>query len=427
MIVFQVIELCATFIETLIGVFVVSHLSSRNSIKWRESILAASIIMIIVWILNQYQLFSVVTTITAVSCFAICTSIIYKANIVDAFICSICYIVLLYIIDFLSISILGIFFQSDQIANILTSSFSNVRLSLLIISKGLLLLVCIFMKRYFVFKTNYITWKVKGVGILGVGIIYYLVRSTFIRADMNIVLTWLFLLALVILLVYTIGQHTFFAQEQNKMVTAMENITKRYDAMMNTYRKNRLFYHDLKNQYLVIENYLKSEEYVKAKSYMEGLKNADCTSSTNIPLRKWTGIEVLDVLIAHKKSEAERLNIKMDIAADLIELKLEENEIIALFGNALDNSIEACKKIDSENKKIQIIIRKIREMTFIKIRNFYKEEPEEKEGILVSKKKEKSLHGVGISSMKMVVDKYSGSMSINYGQGIFTVIISFFC
>ena len=195
-----------------------------------------------------------------------------------------------------------------------------------------------------------------------------------------------------------------------------------YQSIIENYYRNQSFYHDLKNQYLIIHNYLKNGEYEKAKEYMGNLKCINEIEAAG----KWTGIDPLDILLTCKKIEAERFHIEVTIIAEHIDFKLSEQEIISLVGNLFDNGIEACKKAEGDKKWIQIIIRKVREMTFIKVVNTYKEEPRVQEGRFLTEKKNKAVHGFGIASIKLVVEKYKGNFDVSYDDGIFSVVISFF-
>ena len=130
--------------------------------------------------------------------------------------------------------------------------------------------------------------------------------------------------------------------------------------------------------------------------------------------------------MACKRKVALGLKIEVEIVAEAVTLTISEQELITLLGNAFDNAIEACKKMESKDKWIRITIRKIREMTFFKIANSFEGEPEVKDGKVTSSKKDKNLHGLGLLSMKAIVDKYEGTMGVDYSQGIFSVMFSFF-
>lgn len=140
----------------------------------------------------------------------------------------------------------------------------------------------------------------------------------------------------------------------------------------------------------------------------------------------YTGVEAIDILLQYKKNMARLSHIKMNIIGEKVDLKIPEYELVALLGNLIDNAIEASKQMDDEKRTIQIIIRKIRGMSFIKIINFYKKEPCSVNGKLISYKQDGRMHGIGLRSAKGIVEKYNGTIDCCYKNGKFFVLIVFF-
>lgn len=425
MIMFQAVEWLATFVEILTGILVIVRILTEENIRWKESTAAACVITLAIWCLNQYQLFSTMTSLAAIGCWAMSVVLLYKVKLFEALILSINYMILIYIIDFLSISVLGVAFQEKQMADMLTGNFSIMRVVFLFLSKGLLLGMYYYLKTYSLYRFPFKNWKVYILMLSCTAVVYYCVKDTFLSSDKNAVFIWILLLILAILGIISLKQYLNLLQEKReKAVIAERNsiIAESYESMIRNYRENQIFYHDLKNQQLVIENYLKSKNYDKAQEYMRELRFAD----DMVTVKKWTGIDGLDVLLACKRKVALGLKIEVEIVAEAVTLTISEQELITLLGNAFDNAIEACKKMESKDKWIRITIRKIREMTFFKIANSFEGEPEVKDGKVTSSKKDKNLHGLGLLSMKAIVDKYEGTMGVDYSQGIFSVMFSFF-
>ena len=51
--------------------------------------------------------------------------------------------------------------------------------------------------------------------------------------------------------------------------------------------------------------------------------------------------------------------------------------------------------------------------------------PSVKDNRLVTAKREGIGHGMGLKSAERVVEKYGGSLVCEYGEGVFTVLVSF--
>ena len=192
--------------------------------------------------------------------------------------------------------------------------------------------------------------------------------------------------------------------------------------MIKDYQDKQIFYHDLKNQYLVIRNFIHNKEYKEAENYLESLE----APNTITLCEKRTGMLAVDILIACKLKEAKVYQIQVDITADLLNTIIPEQELIAILGNGLDNAIEACQKMKQAPKWIRLYVRSIQEMTMIKIENSYEQQPIMTKGHLLSLKEDSHIHGFGIKSMKAIVEKYDGKMKMDYADGVFTLVISFF-
>lgn len=350
--------------------------------------------------------------------------ILYRARFSDALFIAGVYLLAIYIFDFLALSLLGTLFKKSDYASMVADEYSYLRMIFLLLSKLALSLASILFLRYCdkceIVQFNRWSWL-----FLGVMILYYLVNGTLLQSDMNALLSWLMLLALIVLGAYVSLQHFIARTQKERVQLEIERArmkAENYERFMEDYRRNQTFYHDLKNHYLIVKAHLANKEYERAEAYLDSLKLLPNTE----PIRKRTGIESLDILIAYKKNEAERKGICVTMITEPTPLKLSETESVALFGNLLDNAIEACENMEKGDKWIVFTIRKIRQMQFIKVENTYEGETDEKGGKLQTKKGDKSIHGIGLKSVTSIVEKYGGVIKTEYSEGQFSVIISIF-
>ena len=106
---------------------------------------------------------------------------------------------------------------------------------------------------------------------------------------------------------------------------------------------------------------------------------------------------------------------------------IKEVDLYSLFGNIIDNAIEAVSKLEDETLRcIGINIHTIGNFISIKVDNYYMGDIQfSKEGKPITSKENKDYHGYGISSIQAIVEKYNGSMSIKTEGNIFILNILF--
>ena len=86
MIIFQTVEFAASFVEAMIGILISIKVLGEENIRIRDNIIASFIVAIVIWIINQYKIFSILATIFGVISIAACTCLIYKKKIFDSLI-----------------------------------------------------------------------------------------------------------------------------------------------------------------------------------------------------------------------------------------------------------------------------------------------------------------------------------------------------
>lgn len=140
-----------------------------------------------------------------------------------------------------------------------------------------------------------------------------------------------------------------------------------------------------------------------------------------------TGNDALDVVLAEKSFICNKQQISLTGIIDGEKLCfIEESDIYALFGNAIDNAIEYLIKIENHSDRfIRIQSKETNGLFIIRIENYLKEPVELKDGLPVTTKEDKNLHGFGMKSMKMIVESYGGELFINQENNLFSINMTF--
>lgn len=142
-----------------------------------------------------------------------------------------------------------------------------------------------------------------------------------------------------------------------------------------------------------------------------------------------TGNAALDIMLADKNEVCKRKCITFNCMADGKLLNfMEPSDICALFGNALDNAIEGCEKVEDDKPKCILMCVKIKSgRIYIHIENSKPEKSAETDskGRLISDKVDSSHHGFGITSMSRICDSYGGILTFDDCGSIFVLNIFF--
>ncbi|MFV0518847.1 MAG: GHKL domain-containing protein [Lachnospirales bacterium] len=194
----------------------------------------------------------------------------------------------------------------------------------------------------------------------------------------------------------------------------------------NSFEKIRTLKHDLKYQLLYLkgqaeENTIESiEEMNRRLDFLIG----EVLSEDTIEYSKNKG---LNRLLNYKLLEAKNKNIEVDINVDVGEnTYIDENSLYIILGNAIDNAIRNFDSYKSSEKNIKIKIIDDGGNIFIKITNPYNKKLSFKKGLPITDKEDKNFHGVGISSIKHIVEEKNGYFKIETKSNIFALEILLF-
>ena len=138
-----------------------------------------------------------------------------------------------------------------------------------------------------------------------------------------------------------------------------------------------------------------------------------------------TGNETLNVILRDKARIAREKSIDFSAIVHFEDGKfLEPLELSTIFGNALDNAIEASEKLPPNQRMITVKASRVGDGLMILVENNALEEGKKgKKGKGWTSKSDHFLHGFGISNIRGCVEKYEGECILQEKQGRFTVKI----
>lgn len=191
-----------------------------------------------------------------------------------------------------------------------------------------------------------------------------------------------------------------------------------YEDKYKMYENLRRFKHDSDNIKIGLMNLLNQNDLEGAKAYL--FKMSKLTNHTSTKFN--TGSPVLDALLSDKQLEAHKSNTTITFKGILPYDALDIIDLCVLFGNAIDNAIEACSLIAiPTNKEINISVFQKKNLLMIIIENPVANKIVIKNNNIRSMKNDSINHGLGLYSIKNTVKKYNGYCDLKCSNNLFTL------
>lgn len=140
-----------------------------------------------------------------------------------------------------------------------------------------------------------------------------------------------------------------------------------------------------------------------------------------------TGNQLLNVLITEKSLYCEQNGINLSCMADGKKLDfMEAGDLYCLFGNLIDNALEAVKEIEEKERRIINLLVKTKDnLILVQEENYFNGTRMFEDGLPVTTKDDKNSHGFGMRSLRMIVKKYGGELTTSVEGNVFHLNIIF--
>ena len=179
---------------------------------------------------------------------------------------------------------------------------------------------------------------------------------------------------------------------------------------------NRKF-HDRKNQLLSIEHGKGEDSKQLAK---EREKDIDIYKDI-----ARTGNEAVDIIITQKSLLCSSKGIRFTYILDGKALSFRSrNDIVSLYGNIIDNAIEACESETGDYRLIKLRTYQQNSFVVIQEENYcHKLISFNKDGLPISSKKDSINHGYGTKSISYIIHNYKGQLERKQDGDVFSLSI----
>lgn len=280
----------------------------------------------------------------------------------------------------------------------------------------------------------------KGLGIKAIMIFFYIINMKFVHylyildningfsyfvgfcSIMNLLTSWFLIRNSIIK-----GRAKEFKEKSDILDEQIKNQYNHYVELEKYYSEIFRIKHDINNHNNIISVLLQNGEYSELKIYMDKYNKNIINLEKKVLICK---NKIIDAICLSKRAicKEKGINIKFDIKVPEF-INIDDLDLCIIYGNILDNAIEACTRIVDQNKEKFIDIKSniVKGYLTIKIVNSKDGVSINRNGKFITLKKDKKNHGIGLYSVQKSVDKYNGQVILKDEEEIFNTCIIVKC
>ena len=196
--------------------------------------------------------------------------------------------------------------------------------------------------------------------------------------------------------------------EQNRSLAGEMEILK------DSRKRIRGIYHDMKNHILVLRSYAEQRKYAELDEYLARMQEETQAAVPQV----YTGQPAVDSMLHYKIGSAPDVPVRVEAGIPET-LEMDGFDITVILGNLLDNAIEACRRLEKEERSVLLSIRLAKNQLFIRMENTFDGQLRTRQGRLLTRKEDGGVHGLGLENVRRVADKYHGLLETEAEGRIF--------
>lgn len=238
---------------------------------------------------------------------------------------------------------------------------------------------------------------------------------------MVILLISCILLALNLLTFYVLDrleEYSAAYYEKELLIRQNRAYQAEFDLMRQSEWQASTLRHDMKNHLAVLREYAVQGQLQELERYLNTFDQKLIR-----PGLVHTGNSDIDSILNYKLGQAKEAGASLELNVKLPERFMADAfDLNVILGNLLDNAVEALS--GSDDKWLSLSLQEDRGVFFLKISNSYDGmavKTDGPEGLIYHSRKKGEGHGLGLSIVQSVINKYHGELQIESTGTIFTV------
>lgn len=186
--------------------------------------------------------------------------------------------------------------------------------------------------------------------------------------------------------------------------------------------KVREIKHDISNTLNIAATLCENKEYERLGDYLATITGQIASIKTG----QYCSHILINYLLLMFEDRFQKTNAEFRCRALLpAELEFSDNDLARVFTNILQNAYDAVQKLPESERWVEITVRMDGRVVRIDCRNPYAQEPIVAEnGLFQTSKSDKSRHGLGMSIIYEIAEKYGGVAVPLFGDGIFELKVA---
>lgn len=226
-----------------------------------------------------------------------------------------------------------------------------------------------------------------------------------------------------IMIANSIGK-SFYSELSRHFEQQIQTQAEYYKVLSKSNYELRKFRHDYKNMRIGVSKYIQTGNFEEAEQM---LNNCDSllTLATKSLIKFDTGNGIVDAILTEKQEKATTVNTVITFDGAVATSAIAATDLCVIFGNTLDNAIEACEKLQTDERKtISVICKCSGGFMFLTITNPVDKIIEIHNNFIQTTKQDTANHGFGIYSIQKIVDKYNGELTLSCENYLFKTEIT---
>lgn len=207
------------------------------------------------------------------------------------------------------------------------------------------------------------------------------------------------------------------ALEQAQQLADMREVY--YQSVQREQAQARRLRHDLRNHLTALSGLLARGDTTGAADYVHALQQDEGVAAGV----RWCENDTVNVVLAAKSHDAVEAGLELTFEGALpAALSIAAPDLCALFGNALDNAIEAARETD--DRRILVRARADKGLLMLRVVNACAGERRRKaDGLFGTTKVDAAQHGFGLRSMREIAGRYGGTLETTVQDGKFELVV----